>query len=109
MAYDEALAARIEQQLAGRDGISQRKMFGGVCYMLHGNMAVGVTGDELMLRLGEAGVNAALTEPHTRPMDFTGRVLKNMVYVAPAGCSTDKQLAKWIERALEFAGSLPRK
>jgi hypothetical protein len=77
--------------------------------MLHGNMAAGVVGNELMLRLGEDGVNAALEQPHTRPMDFTGRVMKNMVYVEPAGFATDEQLAAWLDRALRFASSLPLK
>ena len=109
MAYDEKLAQRIEQHLTERPGITQRKMFGGVCYMLHGNMAVGIVGSELMLRLGAAGVNDALRQPHTRPMDFTGRVMKNMLYVQPAGIKSDKQLGAWIERALQFADTLPKK
>ncbi len=109
MAYDEKLAARIEQHLATHDGITQRKMFGGICYMLQGNMAVGIVGSELMLRLGESGVAAALKQPHTRPMDFTGRVMKNMLYVQPEALATDKQLARWLERGLDFAATLPRK
>lgn len=109
MPFDAAVAARIERQLAGTPGITQRKMFGGVCYMLHGNMAAGIVGSELMLRLGEAGTKDALTEPHTRQMDFTGRVMRNMVYVEPPGFASDEQLAEWLDRALGFAGSLPRK
>jgi TfoX/Sxy family transcriptional regulator of competence genes len=109
MPYDEALARRIERQLAGTPGISQRRMFGGICYMLNGNMCAGIVGSELMLRLGAAGVADALAEPHTRPMDFTGRVMKNMVYVEPAGFATDEQLAAWLDRALRFASSLPLK
>jgi TfoX/Sxy family transcriptional regulator of competence genes len=109
MAFDEVLARRIEQMLDDRDGVAQRKMFGGIAYMLHGNMAVGIVKDELMLRLGDAGVAEALKQPHTRPMDFTGKIIKSMVYVEPAGFKSDKQLRSWVDRALAFAATLPRK
>jgi TfoX/Sxy family transcriptional regulator of competence genes len=109
MAYDEALADRIRDVLADRDDVSERKMFGGLAFMISGNMCCGVMGSDAMLRLGEEGVDAALDEPHTRVMDFTGRPMKNMVYVAPEGVQDDAELRRWVGRAVGFAGSLPPK
>jgi TfoX/Sxy family transcriptional regulator of competence genes len=109
MAYDEQLARRVRSLLEGCDGYSERKMFGGLCCMLHGNMCCGVVGGELMLRLGEAGAEQALFEPHVREMDFTGRPMKSMVYVAAAGIKQDSELRRWVELAAEFASSLPPK
>ena len=88
MAYDERLADRIRAVLADQPDRSERKMFGGLAFMIAGNMACGIVGDDLMLRLGEEGADGALDEPDTRPMDFTGRPLKSMVYVAHAGLAT---------------------
>src|SRR5215211_1105574 len=109
MAYDEALADRIRDALAGRDVVTERKMFGGLAFMVGGNMCCGVIGSEAMLRLGEDGADAALDEPHTRPMDFTGRPMKGMVYVATPGIEDDAAVRCWVERAVAFAGSLPPK
>lgn len=107
MAYDEALADRIRTALADRDDVSERKMFGGLAFMVGGHMCVGVTGEDLMVRLGEAGADAALDEPHTRPMDFTGRPLKGFAYVAPAGAADGAALRGWIDRCLAFVATLP--
>ena len=109
MAYDEALAARIRQALAPRPDIDERKMFGGLAFMLRGNMCCGVAGETLMLRLGNDGAAAALREPHTRPMDFTGKPLKSMVYVEPAGIAAPEDLNRWVNRAADFAATLPLK
>lgn len=110
MAYDEQLAERIRAILAAeRDDVRERKMFGGIAFMAGGHMCVGVIGEDLMARLGEDGADAALDEPHTRPMDFTGRPMKNMVYVEPAGTATDAALRDWIRRALAFVETLPPK
>jgi TfoX/Sxy family transcriptional regulator of competence genes len=110
MAYDEALADRIRVILgAERGDVSERKMFGGVAFMAGGHMCVGVIGEDLMARLGADAADAALDEPHTRPMDFTGRPMKNMVYVGPAGIATEAALRGWIGRALAFVGTLPAK
>ncbi len=109
MAYDEALAARIRQALAPRPDIDERKMFGGLAFMLRGNMCCGVAGETLMLRLGNDGAAAALREPHTRPMDFTGKPLKSMVYVEPAGIAAPEDLNRWVNRAADFAATLPPK
>ena len=109
MAYDEQVAERIRTTLAETDGISERKMFGGIAFLHHGNMVCGVMHKTLMLRLGAERAETALDEPHARPMDFTGRPMRGMVYVDPPGFSTDQALAAWIGRALEFAATLPPK
>jgi TfoX/Sxy family transcriptional regulator of competence genes len=109
MAYDEQLAARIRETLAEAGGISERKMFGGLAILQHGNMVCGVMGEELMLRLGPKLADAALDEPDTRPMDFTGRPMKSMLIVEPPGFATDDALTNWIERALAFSSTLPPK
>jgi TfoX/Sxy family transcriptional regulator of competence genes len=109
MAYDETLAARIRQALAPRADIDERKMFGGLAFMLCGNMCCGVAGERLMLRLGNEGAAAALREPHTRPMDFTGKPLKSMVYVDPEGIASPEDLNRLVNRAADFAAALPPK
>lgn len=109
MAYSEKLAARIRQTLAPRPDVMERKMFGGLAFMLRGNMCCGVVGDMLMLRLGADGAAAALNEPHTRPMDFTGKVMKSMVYVGPEGIATPQDLNRWVNRGADYAASLPPK
>jgi TfoX/Sxy family transcriptional regulator of competence genes len=109
MAYDEVLAERIRAVLADRPGISERKMFGGIAFMVGGHMLCGVTGGDLMVRLGEDGADAALDEPHTRPMAFTGRPMKGYAYVAPAGTAGDAALRAWLDRALAFVATLPPK
>ena len=78
MAYDEKLADRVRDILEGDPGVSERKMFGGLAFMVDGHMACGIAGDDLMLRLGAEGAEAALQKPHVRPMDFTGRPMKGM-------------------------------
>jgi TfoX/Sxy family transcriptional regulator of competence genes len=109
VAYDEDLADRIRGALEDTDDVSERKMFGGIAFMVAGNMACGVIGDELMLRIGEQAADAALDEPHTRPMDFTGRPMKNMIYVEAPGIAADADLAAWVGRGVAFARSLPPK
>ena len=108
MAFDEALADRVRDVLAARPELSERRMFGGIAFMLAGNMCCGVIGEDLMVRLGDDG-EAALAEPHTRPMDFTGKPMRSMVLIDPLGVETDDQLAAWIERARSFVGTLPPK
>ncbi len=106
MAYDEKLAKRIRGCLKGRHGISEKRMFGGLSFMLEGNMCVGILGDRLMVRVGAEGYDQALAEPHVKPMDFTGRPLRGFVYVDPEGFRTEDSLMKWIDRGVEFASSL---
>ena len=109
MAYDEALANRVRTALALRKGVVEKKMFGGLAYMVHGNMACGVVKDDLMVRVGPDKYDELLTEPHARPMDFTGRPLRGMIYVGPKGHGNDKALALWVRRGVDFANSLPAK
>jgi TfoX/Sxy family transcriptional regulator of competence genes len=109
MAYSEELATRIRQALAPRADVDEKKMFGGLAFMLAGNMCCGVVGDMLMLRLGNEGAAEALKEPHTKPMDFTGKPLKSMVYVGPEGIAALEDLIRWVNRGANFAASLPPK
>lgn len=84
-------------------------MFGGIAFMLAGNMAVGVIGEDLMVRLDPDDAEKALGEPHTRPMDFTGKPAKNMIYVDPHGTAGDEDLGAWVDAGAAFAASLPPK
>jgi hypothetical protein len=108
MAYDEALAERVRTALAGEDGLTERKMFGGLAFMLHGNMACGIVKDELMLRLGPEGADRALDEPHVRQMDFTGRPMTGMVFVGAGGLD-DAGLTRWVGEATAYVRTLPPK
>ena len=109
MAYDEKLAERVRAALSRKQGVSERSMFGGLAFMVNGNMCCGVVGSDLMLRLGKAGAAKALGEKHARPMDFTGRPMRTMVYVEPAGLRAEAGLRAWIDRAVTFARTLPAK
>jgi TfoX/Sxy family transcriptional regulator of competence genes len=109
MAYNETLAERIRGVLRERSDATERKMFGGIAFMVRGHMCCGIVGDDLMLRIGEAGYENALKRPHVRPMDFTGRPMKGMIYVDSAGSKTPKSLKFWLEMAVAFAESLPDK
>lgn len=109
MPYDEGLAERIRTLFEDREDVTERKMFGGLCFMINGNMCCGVTKDDLMLRLGKEEAHAALKRPHARDMDFTGKPLKGFVYVDAEGYAEDDDLADWIGRAAAFAESLPAK
>jgi TfoX/Sxy family transcriptional regulator of competence genes len=108
MAYDTHLAERIRWVLVD-DGVTEREMFGGIAFMLRGNMVCGVIRDTLMLRLGPELAAEAVREPHARPMDLSGRPMRSMVLIDGLGVETDDQLAGWIERARAFVGTLPPK
>lgn len=108
MPYDEKLAARI-RRILDRDDVEEKRMMGGLTFMVGGHMCCGVTGSDLMLRLGEEGAAAALAEPHVRPMDFTGKPLKAFVFVHADGTIADGALRGWIRRALRFVDTLPPK
>ena len=108
MAYDEALADRVRDVFGPDSDLSERKMFGGLAFMLRGHLCCGVVGDELMLRLGPDLAAEALRKPQVRPMDFTGRPMKGMVYVAPSGLR-GRALRAWVEKAATHARSLPAK
>jgi TfoX/Sxy family transcriptional regulator of competence genes len=107
MSYDEKLAARIRRALSGRDDVVEKKMFGGLCFMVAGSMCCGLTKTDFMVRVGPARYEEALARPHARPMDFTGRPLKGMVYVAPAGLRTEAALMRWIRLGLAFVSQGP--
>ncbi|MBM3269184.1 MAG: TfoX/Sxy family protein [Candidatus Sericytochromatia bacterium] len=109
MAYDEKLAERIRKVLPPDESIVERKMFGGVAWMIRGNMFVGIVKNDLMVRVGKEGNAAALAQPHARPMDFSGKPMDGYVYVAPPGVASDKDLAAWVDRGATFALSLPPK
>lgn len=107
MAYSESLADRIRDALGGRRDVDERKMFGGIAFMIGGHMGVGIVGDTLMVRHDPAESAALLARPHVRPMDFTGRPMKGFLYVDPAGLRTSRALASWINRSLAFVATLP--
>lgn len=109
MAYSEAVAGRVRKALGAQRGLSEKKMFGGIAFLVRGNMCCGVIGDELMVRVGPEAYAAALARPHVREMDFTGKPLKGYVYVEPAGFRSAPSLAAWMKQATGFAGSLPAK
>lgn len=109
MAYDEGLADRIRTTLGPTGRFSERKMFGGLCFMVNGNMCCGIVGNDLMLRLTPEAVSAALRLPHTRPMDFTGKPMKSMIYVDAVGLDSDDALATWIHSAERIARAMPAK
>lgn len=103
MAYDQRLAERVRLALAGRADVSERKMFGGLAFLVGGKMCVGVLNDELIVRSGAARYEESLKRTHARPMDFTGRAMTGMLYVCPAGVSRGPALQRWIE--LGIAGA----
>jgi TfoX/Sxy family transcriptional regulator of competence genes len=109
MAYSESLALRIRQALAGRRGFEEKKMFGGLGFLLHGNMCVGVWKNSLIARLGPEHGARALAEPHVVEFDVTGRPMKGWVMIEPEGLETDEQLRSWIARAVGFVVTLPKK
>ena len=109
MAFDEHLADRIREALRNVPDVREQRMFGGLAFLVSGNMACGIVGDELMLRLGEHGADDALDEPHVRPMDFTGRPMRTMVYVARAGFATPNALRRWVDQGVAHAATLPPK
>jgi len=109
MAYDESLAERVRDLLTLRGDLTERKMFGGIAWMVGGNMACGILGHELIVRLEPDEATAALEEEHTREFDFTGRPAKGMVVVEPPAIAEPADLAGWVEAGVGFASSLPPK
>lgn len=107
--FDETLAERVRVAIGPRPDVVERKMFGGLAFMVRGHMACGIIKDELMARVGADNWEDALAEPHTRPMDFTGKPLRGMVYVGGAGIATQRGLKAWVKRCVAHADSLPAK
>lgn len=108
MAYDEALVERVRAALASRDGIVEKKMFGGVAFMIGGHMSCGVVNETLMVRVDPEREAALLQEPGARPMDFTGRPMRGFLHVEGIGLA-GAALRRWVRRAADFAESRPPK
>ena len=108
MPFNETLAGRVRDCLEGETAI-EKKMFGGLTFMVRGHMCCGVINDDLVVRVGPDAYDVAISLAHARPMDFTGKPLKGFVYVAARGCKTEKSLKSWVEHGLEFVKSLPPK
>jgi TfoX/Sxy family transcriptional regulator of competence genes len=107
MAYDEGLAERIRERLADGPRVTERRMFGGLAFLARLHMCVGIVGEDLMVRVGPEAYERALAEPHVRRMDFTGRPMKGLVFVAPAGYESEGDLDRWVGRALAYVSTLP--
>lgn len=109
MAYDEGLAHRMREMLGERDDIEEKQMFGGLSFMLNGNMSVGIIKDDLCVRADPDRFEELLTRPGAREFDFTGRPMKGWLMVGPEGLEDDDALRAWIEEGVSFAASLPPK
>src|SRR5207247_5007172 len=107
MPFDELLAQRVRDILAEECFAKERQMFGGLAFMVNGHMCCGIVGEELVVRVGAAAHKQALSRPHARAMDFTGRPMKGFVYVEPSGYRTAASLRTWIRFGLEVGLSLP--
>ena len=109
MSFDEGLAQRIREQLQNRSDVVEKKMFGGLCFMVSNHMCCGIVDDTLMARVGPDSYANCLTKTHAREMDFTGKPMKGMIYVSPEGLESDADLTKWLSICVEFVESLPPK
>jgi TfoX/Sxy family transcriptional regulator of competence genes len=109
MAYDEGVAQRIREVLDDRSDVAEKRMFGGIAFMVSGNMCCGVIDEMLMARVGPDQYEDALSRPSAREMDFTGKAMKGLVYVEPEGFASDEQLESWLGMCLAFIDSLPAK
>lgn len=109
MAYDEMSAAWVRDLVKDIPGFDEKKMFGGVGYLLNGNMACGVNKEDLIIRVGLEGYESDLQEPHTKPFDMTGRPMTGWIVVKEEGYSSDNDLAVWVQKGVDFALSLPPK
>ena len=109
MAYDEGVAQRVREMMDDIPGVTEKKMFGGIAFLVNGNMCAGVVNTELMMRVGPDRYDDALQQPHARKMDFTGKPMKGFVYVGEKGFAKDPDLKAWLDRACQFVASLPSK
>jgi TfoX/Sxy family transcriptional regulator of competence genes len=109
MTYDEVLADRVRDAIGPRSGVTEKKMFGGVAFLLDGKMFCGIAKDDLMVRVGPERYEASLAEAHVRPMDFTGRPMNGYVFVGAKGTRSRDAIRKWVERATGFVATLPPK
>ena len=109
MAHDEILAARLRDLLAGNSAVQEKKMFGGVAFIVNGNMSVGVHKHWLIARLSADEAGEALQRPGAKVMDITGRPMKGWIMVAPEGIADEESLRAWADESVAFAASLPPK
>jgi TfoX/Sxy family transcriptional regulator of competence genes len=109
MPYSQSLADRVRQSLREHRAVTERKMFGGLIFMLNGNMLVGIWHSSLIVRLGPERATTALKQDHVREFDGTGRPMKGWIMVEPDGLESDQQLGEWIEKATKFVEALPGK
>ena len=106
MAFDEGLADRLRDLFEERSDVAEKRMFGGLCFMVANHMCCGIVGDTLMARVGPGNYESCLHEPHAREMDFTGKAMKGMVYVLPEGIDDDLELVRWVNYCVDFVESL---
>ena len=109
MAIDEGLAARARTALSSSGKVEEKRMFGGLTFMVHGHMACGVVGDQLMVRVGPERYEKMLRLPHAHEMKFTGRAMRGLVMIDPEGVANARSVATWVKRGVEFVRSLPAK
>ena len=109
MAFSEDLADRVRAEVAGAPNVVEKQMFGGLSFLVHGNMAVGVHGDEMIVRLDKDDTDEALSQPGTRIFDFTGRPMQGWIMVGEAGYSSEQDFKQWVKRGMDYALSLPAK
>src|SRR6266851_2045413 len=109
MVSDQQLVDRLSKLLAGRPGVAPRRMFGGTCFMLNGNMCVGVHNKSLIIRIGVEQADAVMSKRHVKPMDLTGKVMKGWAEVLPEGLRRDDDLLRYAELAIAFVSTLPPK
>jgi len=106
MAHSDELVERLRIVFQDRTDVVEKKMFGGLTFMVKGHMCCGVTGEDLMVRVGEEQYENSILLPHTRPMDFTGRAMKGFVFVESAGLDSDEDLKGWVDRGIKFVSTL---
>jgi TfoX/Sxy family transcriptional regulator of competence genes len=109
LSFDPAAAGRVRHVLSGRSDVAEKKMVGGLSFLVDGNMCCGITGTALMVRVGAERREQALREPPVRPMLFAGRPLSGFICIEPDGYATDDALASWVQRGLDFISGLPAK
>lgn len=109
MAFDPGLAQRVREAVADRPGVTEKRMFGGLAFLLDGKMFVGILQATLMARVGPDAHEQALALPHVRPMDFTGKPMRGYVYIDPAGLAEDRDLTAWVNQCAAWVESLPEK
>ncbi len=110
MAYDEDLAARIRELVAGEQGLTEKKMFGGLAFLINGNMSVSASGQGgLLLRVDPEQTDALLEKPHAEEFVMRGRAMQGWLRVAPEGVTTKRELQRWVGRGVSYARSLPAK